>query len=306
MKSIFEEDIRRKDNTFSDPLLTHAEASQYADAEVGMIYGPQQYCEEIRKVKNEVDIPVIASVNCSDPRWWADFTGQIEASGADAIELNLSVPSVDPHRRSCEYEDSFFEIVETVKNKTKIPIAVKMSGQLTAPQNVAARIVHYGANGLVVFNRQTGLDIDIDARKAFTSKGEQGLSSPHSIFYPLRWIAILSKQLPRTDISASGGVHSGEAFVKYLLAGAKTVQVCSLLYREGLGKIRVLLDFLEQYMERQGFSSLDEMRGNVELGGTAIGSRLQQRTEYMELAKHHYVEVDSREDEGLAEVPDFE
>ena len=50
-----------------------------------------------------------------------------------------------------------------------------MSGQLTAPQNVASKIVRYGADGLVVFNRQTGLDIDIETRKAFTSKGEQGL-----------------------------------------------------------------------------------------------------------------------------------
>ena len=60
MKSIFEEDIRRRDKTFEDFLVTHPEASSYYDAEVGLVYGAQQYCEEISKVKKDCSIPVIA------------------------------------------------------------------------------------------------------------------------------------------------------------------------------------------------------------------------------------------------------
>ncbi|MFC1537278.1 dihydroorotate dehydrogenase-like protein [Gemmatimonadota bacterium] len=298
MKSIFEEDIRRKDKTFSDPLLTHTEAAAYMDAEVGLIYGAQDYCDQIKEAKDKVGIPVIASVNCGQPRWWGGYAGQLEASGADAIELNLSVPSVAPEVSSTDSEQTFVDIVTEVRSKVKIPLAVKMSGQLTAPLNVAHKLVKAGADALVVFNRQSGLDIDLETGRAFSAKGDQGLSTSHSIYYPLRWVALLHDSLPETDISASGGVHGGEALVKYLLAGAGTVQVCSLLYRKGLRQIPLLLSSLEHYMRSQGVEQLDKLIGSVNRD-IKLGSREQQRLEYLELAKGHYLEVDSTDGDGL-------
>jgi len=298
MKSIFEEDIRRKDRTFSDPLITHTEAAGYMDAQVGLIYGPQDYCEQIKLAKDRVSIPVIASVNCAEPRWWTGYAAQLEASGADALELNLSVPSVFAEVGGVDYENTFVEIVAAVRSKVKIPLAVKMSGQLTAPQNVALRLVEAGADALVVFNRQSGLDIDIETRRAFSSKGDQGLSTPHNIYYPLRWVAILHEFLPKTDISASGGVHGGEALVKYILAGATTVQVCSLLYRKGLKQIGLLLSFLEKYMRQHKVETLDQLAGSVDRD-MIIGSREQQRLEYLLLAQGRYLEVDATDGDGL-------
>ena len=298
MKSIFEEDIRRRDNTFTDFLVTHPEASGYFDAEVGLVYGAHQYCEEIKKAKAQVKIPVIASVNCANPRWWLDYAVQLEGAGADALEINLSIPTVDLEAAGADYEGTFQEIVSAVRSRVKIPIAVKMSGQLTAPQNVAKKLVHSGADALVVFNRQSGLDINLNTRKAFTSKGDQGLSSPHSIYYPLRWVTILHQLLPEVRISASGGVHSGESFIKYILAGASTVQVCSLLYRKGLKEIGVLLDALEAFMRRQGAKSVEELRGSV-IRDLPVGTREQQRLEYLQLSEGQYLEVDTTDGGGL-------
>ena len=298
MKSIFEEDIRRKDKTFEDPLIMHAEAAAYMDARVGLIYGPQDYCDQIKQARDKVDIPVIASVNCAEPRWWTGYAAQLEAAGADAVELNLSVPSVAPELGGADFEKTFVDIVAAVRSQVKVPLAVKMSGQLTAPQNTALKLVEAGADALVVFNRRSGLDIDIETREAFSSKGDQGLSTSHDIYYPLRWVAILHELLPKTDISASGGVHSGEAFVKYILAGASTVQVCSLLYRKGLRQIPLLLSFLEDYMQRRGVESLDQLTGSVKRT-LKLGSREQQRLEYLELAKGHNLEVDTTDGDGL-------
>jgi dihydroorotate dehydrogenase (fumarate) len=298
MKSIFEEDIRRKDNTFDDYLISHPEASEYFRADVGLVYGAQQYCEEIKQAKKETKIPIIASVNCAEPRWWVDFARQLEASGADAIELNLSVPSVDLDLSSDKAEDNFREIVTAVASKVKIPVAVKMSGQLTTPQNTARKLVDAGAKGLVVFNRRSGLDISLNSGKAFSSKGDQGLTSPQQIFFPLRWVTIFHELMPKVQLSASGGVHSGEAFVKYILAGATTVQVCSLFYREGLKQARVLLDALDAYMQRKGVEKVGQIAGSVQRD-IAIGSRDQQRLEYLQLSKGHYLEVDSTDGGGL-------
>jgi len=298
MKSIFEEDIRRKDKTFNDSLFSHPEAAGYFDAQLGLIYGPQQYCEEIKKAKARVGIPVIASVNCAHSRWWVDYAAQLEAAGADAIELNLSVPSIDPELSGAECEAAFYEIVSAVSAQVKIPVAVKMSAQLTAPQNVAKKLVDSGAKALVIFNRQSGLDIDINTRRAFSSKGDLGLSTPHNIYYPLRWVAILHELLPEVELSASGGVHNGEALIKYILAGASTVQVCSLLYRKGLKQISVLIDTLAAYLRRQGVKNIAEIRGSI-TRELPLGTREQQRLEYIQLTEGYYLEVDTTDGDGL-------
>lgn len=298
LKSIFEEDIRRKDNTFQDSLMDHPEAADYFSAEIGMLYGPAEYCAEIEKARRSVSIPVIASVNCAESRYWTGYAAQIESSGASALELNLSVPSVNPEHSGTQSEQQFYEIVSSVRAKVKIPLAVKMSGQLTCPQNVAANLIQAGADGLVIFNRQTGLDIDLETGRAFSAKGDQGLSSPHHIYYPLRWVSILRKQFPKASLSASGGVHSGDAFIKYILAGADTVQVCSLFYREGLRKISALIGALEAYLERRGVSDVNSLRGSAGIP-IQIGSREQQRLEYMELGRGRYMEVDTADGGGL-------
>ncbi|MBW7996412.1 MAG: dihydroorotate dehydrogenase-like protein [Candidatus Glassbacteria bacterium] len=298
MKSIFEEDIRRKDNTFDDFFSTHPEASEYFRADVGLVYGAQQYCEEIKKAKKETGIPVIASVNCAESRWWVDYAAQLEGAGADAIELNLSVPSIDLELTSEQAEDSFRQIVTAVASKVKIPVAVKMSGQLTTPQSTAKKLVDAGADALVVFNRQSGLDISLNSRKAFSSKGEQGLTSGHQLYYPLRWITILHELMPKVQLSASGGVHSGDALVKYILAGARTVQVCSLFYRDGLKQAAHLLDSLSAYMKLRKVDTVDQLAGSVERD-IMIGTREQQRMEYLLLSKGHYLEVDSTDGGGL-------
>jgi dihydroorotate dehydrogenase (fumarate) len=298
MKSIFEEDIRRRDKTFKDTLFLHSEVSGYLDAKVGLIYGAQEYCQEIKKAKDTVSIPVIASVNCAESRWWLDYAVQLEGAGADAIELNLSVPSIDLELSAQECETTFREIVSAVRAQVNIPIAVKMSGQLTAPQNIARKLVEAGADALVLFNRQSGLDVDLKKGLAFSTKGDQGLSNPHTIYYPLRWIAILHELIPEVELSASGGVHSGEAFVKYIMAGATTVQVCSLLYRRGLKEIPVLLDALTGFLERQRVEEVAQIRGSV-TSDLPIGTRDQQRAEYIELSKSHYLEVDSTNGGGL-------
>lgn len=298
MKSIFEEDIRRKDNTFQDNLITHPEAADYLTAEVGMIYGPADYCAELEKARKMVSIPVIASVNCAEPRFWTGYASQIESAGASALELNLSVPSIELDQEGRAGEEQFYEIVSSVRAKVRIPLAVKMSGQLTCPQNVAEKLIRAGADGLVIFNRQTGLDIDLETGKAFASKGDQGLSSPHYIYYPLRWVAILSELLPGVSLSASGGVHSGEGLIKYILAGAHSVQVCSLFYREGLRKISSLLGALENYMENHGSAGVASIRGSARRQ-MPLGNREQQRLEYLELSKGRLVEADTADGGGL-------
>ena len=67
----------------------------------------------------------------------------------------------------------------------------------------------------------------------------------------------------KIDIAASTGIHDGIAAIKQILAGAKAVQVCSVLYKKGDEQIKVMRDEIEAWMLKKGFKSIEEFRGSL-------------------------------------------
>jgi dihydroorotate dehydrogenase (fumarate) len=204
-----------------------------------------------------VDIPIIASLNCISPKWWADYARQIEAAGADGLELNISMMPSDPTRRGDEIEQIYYRILEEVKARIDIPIAVKIGPHFTSVARVAIELCRRGASALVLFNRFYQLDIDIDDIKLIPG---YKLSSPQEMSLPLRWIALLAGRV-NCDLAASTGVHDGTGAIKQLLAGATAVQICSTLYLNSTDRIGLMQKEMENWMKQHDFESLDQMRG---------------------------------------------
>jgi dihydroorotate dehydrogenase (fumarate) len=186
---------------------------------------------------------------------WTSFAKEIENAGADGIELNLFILPSDTQLLSGQVEEIYLEIINDIIKKVNIPLGLKVSGNFSGMARTMLRFSFSGVNNLVFFNRFFSPDIDIENLKTAPA----GLfSSPADIYHPLRWIALLSDRI-YCDIVASSGIHDGEGLVKVLLAGAKAAQICSALYQQGFSVIGRMLKYLEEYMERKGFSSLDEM-----------------------------------------------
>jgi dihydroorotate dehydrogenase (fumarate) len=70
------------------------------------------------------------------------------------------------------------------------------------------------------------------------------------------------------DLAASTGVHDGKALIKQLLAGAKAVQVASVLYKKGFKEIETMLDELENWMDRKNYTRLDQFVGKMSIAET--------------------------------------
>jgi dihydroorotate dehydrogenase (fumarate) len=85
------------------------------------------------------------------------------------------------------------------------------------------------------------------------------------------------------DIAASTGIHDGKAAIKQILAGAKAVQMCSVLYQKGVEKIPVIKKELETWMEHHHFKSIEEFRGKMNLRRIPDPS-IYERTQFM---KHY-------------------
>jgi dihydroorotate dehydrogenase (fumarate) len=258
LKSLFEEQMRASARELEEHswLSGHTEAFEYV-SKIGLAVGPRQYLRLIEDCKESVDIPVIASLNCITPKWWTDYAREIAAAGADGLELNIAVMPSDPNRTSREVEQLYFTILEGVKEQVEIPIAVKIGPHFTSIGRMAWELSRRGASALVFFNRFYRFDIDVE--KLELAQGEP-FSSPEETTLPLRWIALLSGRV-KSDLAASTGVHDGAGIVKHLLAGASAVQVCSVLYLEGLDQIGQMLGDVESWLGQHGFGSVEEIRG---------------------------------------------
>jgi dihydroorotate dehydrogenase (fumarate) len=171
--------------------------------------------------------------------------------------------ATDPGRDAAQVESELVELAASVASAATVPVAVKIGPAHTAPAHFARRLEEAGAAGIVVFHRLHDLDVDLARRS-----GRAGLylSSPVELSHRLRWVAILRARVGGS-LAATGGVWSGEAAAKALLAGADVVEVASVLIERGPEHMQTLTRELEQALEQGGFGSVAEARGLLALAG---------------------------------------
>lgn len=261
LKSIFEEQINEETSGVFKAGYGMSDAYPEAEDYIKTYIRSntiQKYVDLVRDAKSRLTIPVIASVNCFSGGEWVTFARQLEEAGADALELNVFILPVNQFKESVEVENVYFDIVKSIKGQIKIPVAVKISHYFTNLSAFVDKIKAYGANATTIFNRFYEPDININTL-------EMGAASVFStateLRTTLRWTGILAGKDKRLEISASTGVHSGEAAVKLLLAGATTVQVCSVLYERGIHVIEDINDFIGKWMDSKAFNTVEDYRG---------------------------------------------
>lgn len=216
-----------------------------------------KYLTFVEESKKSADIPVIASINCTTPYDWHYFARRIESAGADALELNVFVLPSNTMKTSAENERVYFDIIEAVRKQVKIPVTLKMSYYFSGLANTAIDLSKTGIAGLVLFNRPFHPDIDIEKLEV---NSKYLLSDPSEYSQVLRWIALLSGRA-ECPLVATTGIHTSEAAIKQILAGATAVQVVSALYKDGFGAIAKITKGISDWMDKKGYASVDEFRG---------------------------------------------
>ncbi|MBB2205297.1 dihydroorotate dehydrogenase-like protein [Gluconacetobacter takamatsuzukensis] len=218
--------------------------------------------ETLRRAVERAGVPIIASLNGCSANGWVDFARKLAQAGASAIELNIYRVPADTTESGAWVEESSLEILRRVKAAVHVPVSVKMAPFFSSPGHMAVKFAEAGADGLVLFNRFYGPDVDLTA---LTARDDLHLSSPYDIRLPLMWVGLLSRQVP-ISIGASTGVWSGGDVVKYLLAGADAVMTTSALLRNGPGFLATMLADLRGWMERKGHDSVESFKGQLAAG----------------------------------------
>ncbi len=263
LHSIFAEQLRIEQHELHHHTIygtdSFAEALTYFPEPENFKVGPETYLEHIRKAKEMVDIPIIASLNGSRLGDWVDFSKLIQSAGADALELNIYNIPTELHLTGAEVEQNYLDIVEAIRADVTIPLTVKLSPFFSNLANMAAKLDRSGANGLVLFNRFMQPDISPEELEVWP---HLTLSNSQEMLLPMRWIAILYGRID-ADLAATTGIQKGLDVVKMLMVGARVTHVCSALLRHGIEHLRKIERELIEWMEEHEYESVDQIIGTM-------------------------------------------
>lgn len=279
-KSLFEEQIQLEDMRLSVLLDSYNERNaEMTQVFPGATYaGPDEFLDKLRKVKQNLSIPVIGSLNAVYEETWVKYAKGIESTGVDGLELNFFNVPFSFDKTGSEIEDEQLRIVEAVVKAVKIPVSVKLSPYYSSVLNFVSRLNKTGIQGVVLFNKFFQPDIDLDTMK---HTSPWNLSNEKEYRLALRYSGLLYGQ-GHGDVIASRGVMDGDDLIKLLLAGAQAVQVVSTLYKNGIDRIDEMNNALSAWMKFNNFSSIDEFRGRLSRKNT-VNPTIYKRAQYIEM-----------------------
>jgi dihydroorotate dehydrogenase (fumarate) len=275
LKSLFEEQIRFETDKFLQS--DQKEMKSWQDTFQNIVSKQEFYYEEaydyltnyakehtlshylslITDAKKVLDIPVIASINCSTQYDWEYFSKRIQDAGADALELNVYLLPSDFEKSTEDHEKVYFDIIREVKKYVTIPISLKIGYYFSSLSHTALRLSDTGISGLTLFNRPYNPDIDIEHLQVNASNM---FSTESEYTHTLRWVALLAGKL-NCDIAASTGIHNYETVIKQLLAGADAVHMVSVFYRNHFEVLPNIISGLRNWMVEHNFSTISDFKG---------------------------------------------
>ncbi|MGF1498307.1 MAG: dihydroorotate dehydrogenase-like protein [Elainellaceae cyanobacterium] len=263
LHSLFEEQLRHDRLEFHHHMEhgtdSFAEALSYFPEPDIFHVGPETYLNHIRRAKESLSIPVIASLNGSTPGGWTVYAKQIQEAGADALELNIYSIPTDMNLTGAQIEQGYLDILQAVKSSVSLPVAVKLSPFFSNMANMAKQLSLGGANGLVLFNRFYQPNIDIEALEV---QPHVLLSTPQDLRLPMRWIAILYGHI-HADLAATSGIHKAADVVRMMMAGASATMLVSVLLRHGIEHLQVIEQELTHWLEEHEYASIRQMKGTM-------------------------------------------
>ncbi len=282
MYSLFEEQIIHEslelDHYLSQGADSSSEAHSYLPDVGPYSLLPEKYLDNLRDLKKNASIPIIASLNGVSNGGWVRYARLMEDAGADALELNLYFLVTNPRMSAEELENAQVELVTQVRSSIKIPLAVKLSPFYTSLPQFARRIAGAGADGLVLFNRFYQPDLDIEE---LTIAYTLNLSTAADLLVPLRWISILQGSVD-ADFALTSGVHSEEQVLKAMMAGAKVAMMASELLERGPARVTEILRNMESWMADHEYTSVRQMQGSMSQQSVAEPAAFE-RANYMKV-----------------------
>ncbi len=264
MYSLFEEELRAED-AMTDRFLLDAGLGS-SEATGGFLPdqsefqgGLERYLAHLQRLKQRLEIPVVASLNGVSASGWVELGRALEQAGADALELNVYHVAADVLHSGELVEARYLSLLTELRRTVSLPIVMKLSPFFSSLPHFVQQLEHAGAQGVALFNRFYQPDIDLEELRV---TDQLHLSTPEEALLRIRWISILRGRT-RLTLAATGGVHTEAEAMKLLLAGADVVHLASCLLQHGPGRLTEILRGMLSWMEEKEYESVAQLKGSM-------------------------------------------
>ena len=251
-------------------MHSHAVGTQIPDS----IDTLEKYCEEVQKIKKEMDSDIklwVSVGHYSDivagggwEKSWVNQAKELKRAGADALELHFNTPGVAVAKdRIFDYHQLLRHSIEIIKDAVPdLPIMAKLAVEscdvLTSLRVAQAA----GAAGAGPTARWKGFYFDLDWRttQARPGSGYGGTQATPIVCYAIAEARTSGVTIP---MYGGGGVFNYEQAARILMAGSQCVQLGALACAGGVGAGKKLIADLDRFMDKNGYKDMDSLCGDA-------------------------------------------
>ena len=225
--------------------------------------GIEAFCRDILPEAAKLPTAFIVNISASTPEEYGDLAERLDVDGVDGVEVNISCPNVkvggivfgtDPEQAA--------NVTREVRKRTKKPVIVKLSPNVTDITQMARAVEEAGADAVSLINTLTDMAIDVERRQPILGNITGGLSGPAVKPIALRMVyqAAHAVSIP---VIGMGGIQTGEDVAAFMLAGASAVEIGA----ENFANPRAVVEAAEEldaYLGRQGIDFARDLTGALE------------------------------------------
>jgi len=214
-----------------------------------------------KMISSNKTIPIIVSLVGSVEEDFTFMIKQFENVKILGYELNLSCPHVA--KVGLEVGDDpelVHKIVKSVKSHSKVPVIAKVGLGSSDYLETVSAACESGIDGITAINTIRAMGIDVETTRPLLSHKIGGLSGSAIKPIAVRCVYEISSKFD-IPIIGCGGVSDWEDAVEFILAGASAVQIGSAIGEKWTGVFSEINNGISKYMEKKGFSKINEMIG---------------------------------------------
>jgi len=226
--------------------------------------GVDAFISEELPFLRKFDTVVIANISGNTVEEYAEMTEKLSDAGIDIIEVNVSCPNVKAGGMAFgTTTEGVVAVTEAVMKKTKAPIMVKLTPNVTDIASIAKAAESSGADAISLINTLLGMRIDTVTRKPILNNNVGGLSGPAVFPVALRmvWQVASAVDIP---IMGMGGIMTGNDAVEMMLAGADLIGVGTVCFDDPYAPVRIINE-INEYMTIHTINAVNELKGKVVL-----------------------------------------
>lgn len=225
--------------------------------------GIERFIEEKLPFLSRFNTPVIVNFFGDSIDEYAEAASALDSAvGVHALEMNISCPNKQAGWAVFGTDPKVTrEVVSAVRKRTRLPLIVKLSPNVTDIALMARAAEDSGADALSLINTLTGMAIDIRTRRPKLANIRGGLSGPAIKPVAIRMIYDVYKAV-KVPLIGMGGIMTGDDAVEFMMAGAAAVAVGTANFINPTAS-KEIIEGIKTFMRREGIRDIGSLTGTA-------------------------------------------